>query len=138
MTQAYFMVGFPGEGPGDVRLTKDVIREIQPDFLFVSIVVPLPGTEVRRTFEAAGLIEHPADHARFQFFSGVPGWRTSAFSMKDLVSLQRRVYASYIFTPGYITRMIARLRSFSQFKYYLVALVDFIEYYIKRGREHAT
>lgn len=134
-TQAYVMVGFPEETNVDVGKTMALIKRIQPDFLFVSILVPLPGTRIREQFESLGLIEHQPDLQRFQFFSGVPAWRTLHFTMDQLVELQRRVYASYVFRPGYVLKMVRQLKEFSQMKYYLVALIDFIQYMIKRRKD---
>ncbi len=135
LTQGYFMVGFPGESPADVKLTISLIKEIKPDFLFVSIVVPLPGTRIREDFLDGGLLDHANDYRTYQFFSGVPTWRTHLFTVGQLVSLQRYIYSSYVLNPAYIFRMVSQIKTIPQLKYYFMALVDFIGYYIQRGKE---
>lgn len=50
-TVANLMVGTPRETWNSVEQTKRLIREIQPDYLNVQVLVPYPGTELYRTFQ---------------------------------------------------------------------------------------
>ncbi len=45
-SHAFFMVGFPGETPEDIELTKKLILEAQPDHVEVNMVTPYPGTDL--------------------------------------------------------------------------------------------
>jgi radical SAM superfamily enzyme YgiQ (UPF0313 family) len=42
----FLMYGFPTERPQDHRLTEDIVRESRPDAVCLSILQPIPGTEV--------------------------------------------------------------------------------------------
>jgi len=44
-TAAYIMLGFPGETEEDIRLTQAIIREVKPNWVYCSILMPLPGTK---------------------------------------------------------------------------------------------
>jgi radical SAM superfamily enzyme YgiQ (UPF0313 family) len=43
---AFFMIGLPGEQPEDIELSKQLIRETQPDHVEINMVTPYPGTEI--------------------------------------------------------------------------------------------
>jgi len=43
-TTAYIMIGFPSETEFDIRLTQKAIRELQPNWVYCNVLVPLPGT----------------------------------------------------------------------------------------------
>ncbi len=45
-SHAFFMVGFPEEGPEDVELSKKLIEDAKPDHVEVNMVTPYPGTEL--------------------------------------------------------------------------------------------
>jgi len=131
-TQAYFMAGFPTEDAKDVQATMALIKEIKPDFLFVSTVVPLPGTQIFTEFKQRGLFIDPGRYEAFQFFYRVPSWKTMHFDMKELVKLQRRIYMSYVLSPGYILKMIKQINGISQLKYYFGAILGFFDFLFKR------
>jgi radical SAM superfamily enzyme YgiQ (UPF0313 family) len=43
---AFLMIGFPGETRGEMMATMDLVDELQPDRVAVSVVTPYPGTEL--------------------------------------------------------------------------------------------
>ncbi len=45
-SHAFFMIGFPGETPQDVELSKNLIMDVQPDYVEINMVTPYPGTEL--------------------------------------------------------------------------------------------
>lgn len=45
-TKSFFMIGLPGEGPREFRQSVDLAIRIRPSYLWLSILVPLPGTKV--------------------------------------------------------------------------------------------
>nr|MDO8117478.1 radical SAM protein [Candidatus Sigynarchaeota archaeon] len=135
LTQAFFMVGFPTENDVDIQATKALIKQIKPDFLFVSVVVPLPGTRIFDEFKELGLIIDPDRYESFQFFFQAPAWRTLHHDVKDLVRLQRAMYSRYVFSLAYILRMVRQIRAWSQLRYYFGAILGFIDFISKRGLE---
>ncbi len=44
-TAAYFMLGFPTETVEDIRKTQNIIKELKPNWAYVNVLIPLPGTE---------------------------------------------------------------------------------------------
>ncbi|NMC08523.1 MAG: radical SAM protein [Candidatus Lokiarchaeota archaeon] len=131
MTQAFFMVGFPTENAADIHATMALIDHIKPDFLFVSVVVPLPGTRIHDEFRARGLITDPYRYEAFQFFYQAPSWRTIHHDVGDLVKIQRAVSTRYVFTPRYVLRMVSRVRGMAQLRYYLGAILGFLGFLVQ-------
>ncbi|MHA1848011.1 MAG: B12-binding domain-containing radical SAM protein [Promethearchaeota archaeon] len=131
-TQAYFMVGFPNETLQDIYKTWQLILKIKPDFLFISILVPLPGTFIHDHFikNKAALTEK--DLISFQFFNGKPVWNLNGLPPKTLVHYQKQIYRRYVINPRYFIRMIKKIRELGQLRYYMIAFVDFILFLIKR------
>ncbi len=135
MTQAYFMVGFPTETDDDLQATIALVKQIKPDFLFVSVVVPLPGTRIFTEFKERNLITDPDRYESFQFFFQAPSWRTANHDVKDLVRIQRAVYSRYVLSPSYLLRMVKQIRGWSQMRYYFGAILGFVDFLFKRGKE---
>lgn len=43
-TAAYFMMGFPTETEDDIRKTQQCIRQLNPNGVYLNVLIPLPGT----------------------------------------------------------------------------------------------
>ncbi|MBL7070867.1 MAG: radical SAM protein [Candidatus Omnitrophica bacterium] len=55
-TTAYFMMGFPTEGPEDIKKTEALIRELNPNWVYMNVLIPLPGTKFFDRAVSDGLI----------------------------------------------------------------------------------
>ena len=66
---AFFIVGYPGETPEDLRLTRALIRRCRFNFVFLASFQPLPGTPVYDDLVASG--EIPDGLLPFAFSDGV-------------------------------------------------------------------
>lgn len=60
-SHAFFMIGFPGETPEDIELSKRLIEEAKPDHVEINMVTPYPGTDLFPML----LSEEPADIDRW-------------------------------------------------------------------------
>lgn len=56
-TLAFFMLGLPGETEETMQRTLDFAVELDPDYAKVSILLPLPGTQLFADFDREGLIK---------------------------------------------------------------------------------
>ncbi len=45
-SHAFFMIGLPDETPEDIKLSKELILETQPDHVEINMVTPYPGTDI--------------------------------------------------------------------------------------------
>jgi radical SAM superfamily enzyme YgiQ (UPF0313 family) len=56
-THAFVILGSPYETPETLRQTEALIDELNPDSLFLSRYVPMPGTAIREELEAEGRVD---------------------------------------------------------------------------------
>ena len=72
-TKAFFMIGLPGEGPAELQQSIEAAIKIRPSYLWLSILVPLPGTPIYLEMQptAGGSYVHSDDpelSRRYQTF----------------------------------------------------------------------
>lgn len=85
--RAFFMIGLPNETEKDIELTKQLIRDIEPDVLGVSILCPLPGTDFYRDeFE-------DKDWSKVDEYNSF--WSTIHFSNEELYKIQKEIYTEF-------------------------------------------
>jgi len=65
-TQAYFMIGLPGETKDDLDATCAFAKKLSPDLAKFSIMIPLPGTQVFKSYDKRGLIKSK-DWSKYHF-----------------------------------------------------------------------
>lgn len=53
-THAYILLGSPAETRESLRATEELVAELNPDSVHISICAPLPGTELRERMEREG------------------------------------------------------------------------------------
>jgi len=71
--RVFLMIGFPGETYRQIMDTIDVAREMDLDWVNVTILQPLPNTPIYDEMAAAGLIGTDADFSEIRYNSGVYG-----------------------------------------------------------------
>ncbi len=62
---AYFMIGFPWETAAQIKKTVALMKELDPDRAFYSIVTPYPKTELHEICSAEGIIPSSFDWSTF-------------------------------------------------------------------------
>lgn len=50
LVDAFFMYGFPNEGPEEIQETIDFLKRMNPHYAWLAIVVPYPGTELFESY----------------------------------------------------------------------------------------
>lgn len=58
----FFMIGFPWETEEDIQSTISFMRELEPDSGNLSIVTPLPSTEIYQYCQRNGLLDYDEDY----------------------------------------------------------------------------
>lgn len=117
--EANFIVGSdPDETLEDVAMTRQLIREIKPTILAVSVICPYPGTPVFDEMRAHNLI-HSFDWNHYVCYGKLPLWRTFHFSPQDLVRLQTEIMAEFYFNAAYVWQRLRSVESLSELLYYV-------------------
>lgn len=112
-TLAYFLVGSPGETPRSVKRSVRLAKELRPDYVHFSLLMPFPGTDLYRMGMEKGLWDGDpwlefAREPRADFQA--PVWDES-LSREELVGLTLGAYRSFYRDPAYILRRLKSIRS---------------------------
>ena len=125
-TQAFFMIGFPDETMPDIELTEKLIKEIRPDFLFLSACTPYPGTQIYDVMQQSGFLTS-LDWGKFVFFGAAIPWRTAFFSGEEIVRLRNAITRRYYLSARYVIDRLLSLRNFSDLHYLIRAAIGMLK-----------
>ena len=87
--RAFFLLGMPNETPADIKLTENLIDEIQPDVVGFTILCPYPGTEF---YNHETMKDY--DWSITDEYCN-PYWSTVHFTNEELKSEQQRLVNKY-------------------------------------------
>ncbi|MBI2630426.1 radical SAM protein [Candidatus Pacearchaeota archaeon] len=132
-TKASFIFGAPGEDYESIRETQKVIKRILPDYIWLFIMTPMPGTKLYKLHEETGIVSDEwgmYDQTTYNKFYG------TKLSYEELRKAVAETYKRYYLSPKYILSQIKKL-SFRKIKVYFTLLrkVVYVMNYINRGRE---
>ena len=71
----------------------------------------------------------------FIFFGETPPWRTDNFTPEELVRLQSRVLKKFYLRPEYLLKMIYKIDSWQEIRYYFDLFTDFFRQVILNLRQ---
>jgi radical SAM superfamily enzyme YgiQ (UPF0313 family) len=120
---AYFMIGNPTETINDIYETFEVMKELDPDYVHLTILTPFPGTKLYVDGLESGVIkkdywrefaENPT--ADFQ----APHW-DELLSRKELNRLLIQGYRNFYLRPSYVFKRLTKVRSIIELKKKAVA-----------------
>ncbi len=112
-TLAYFMIGSPTETREDIRETFRVARDLDPDFLHLTILTPFPGTEIYGTGLETGVIPSEAwqEFAARPHLGFVPPHWGEVLPLEELNALLLEGYRGFYRRPRYLLRRVLAVRS---------------------------
>lgn len=117
-TLAYFMIGSPGETEADIRETMRVMRELDPDFVHITILTPFPGTQIYLDALERGIIKR--DVWREFAANPTPDFQPphwgEHFTREELSKLLIEAYKGFYTRPAYIARRLMKVSSFSELR----------------------
>lgn len=103
-THAFFVIGTPWETRQTLARTLLFARTLNTDFFDFNIAYPLPGTELHRLTEEAGLFEPAPEGAGY----AAAAVRTHELTSAELTAWRKRALLRLYLRPGYIARMLLR------------------------------
>lgn len=102
-TFATLMVGSPGETREDIMQTKELLKEIRPNFTHISWFTPFPGTEAYRLLENSEEIKSGNMITDFDFVvSDKPAVNLTKMNFQELVS-SRSILQRAVFLKNYLS-----------------------------------
>lgn len=110
-SHAHTMIGMPGETSEDHRMTVELIREIGPTYLTMSVCTPFPGTPLYEELERRGAAltgTYFAATVRDGLHSvPVHGGSLSVMTDREIRESLRRAYREFYFRREYVKRHLA-------------------------------
>jgi magnesium-protoporphyrin IX monomethyl ester (oxidative) cyclase len=126
---AYLMLGsHVDETPEEVAMTARLAHEIAPDYITFTIGCPYPGTETWETCKRLGYLDllptGRPDWKRYGYYPGLPPWRFTHFTPRQMLATQQRVLRGFYMNPRFVLRMLSRVRSAREFAALVTAGLD--------------
>ena len=118
-THAHFMIAMPGETYDTMEDTIDLALEIKPTTATFGICTPYPGTPLfRDVMRKDASIGDGAENAAMRrlHLEGEFNHLYSAVDKKDLRPTLKRFYRRFYLRPGYLLRMVSRIRNFNMLR----------------------
>lgn len=115
-----FIIGsHPDETVYDIYKTMDLIHQIKPDFIAVTVIEPFPGTQVYELMKEKELLYERYTIKQNQLPHLSLEYKIKHLNMKQLQSLRRMILKKYYLSVSYVWRQAKKMESFHEFFYYL-------------------
>ena len=112
------MIGNPGETREQALETIEFARNLNADYIHLSVATPFPATELYRLGFNTGLYreDYWRDFSRNPSTDFKPRLWTEVMSHEELVNLMQYGYRRYYMRAGYIMKRVMDVRSWGEFK----------------------
>ncbi|TAL47976.1 radical SAM protein [archaeon] len=119
--EADFMLGSHiDETKESINDTIKLINKLMPDFLFLGIICPFPGTEIYKMMEDKGFFYETRDWSQFSVMGDLKRYkRLTYMTPQELWELQHKILKDYYGSPKYMLSQLSKIRSFGEIKYFI-------------------
>ncbi|MBU1699471.1 MAG: B12-binding domain-containing radical SAM protein [Candidatus Eisenbacteria bacterium] len=117
-TLAYFIIGSPTETYEDIKATMKLARDLNPDYVHITIMTPFPGTALYIQGLEEGVIERDfwREFAANPAPDFKPPYWEENFTRDELLKMIDEAYHNFYIRPIYIMKRVMQVRSWGQFK----------------------
>lgn len=117
-TLGYFMLGCPGENLDDIHKTMKLMKDLEPDFVHITILTPFPGTKIYSEALSRGIIKGDVwrEFARHPDSAFIPPHWGEYFSREELFELLAMAYKGFYTRPKYIIKGLSKVSSISELR----------------------
>ena len=98
-----FMIGFPWETIEDIKETEDLIFELNPDFIELTLALPFYGTELYSICKENNLLQKPIYGSDFFHASYA---RTITLTTEELIEYRKRIIFKFYTRPSYVIKKV--------------------------------
>jgi radical SAM superfamily enzyme YgiQ (UPF0313 family) len=112
-TQAFFMLGLPGETQESIRKTIEFAKELKPFSAQFAVAIPHPGSELYQICKEKGWLKF---NSWEDFDACEPMIETDTFTIEDIKKARDKAYREFYFRPGYILSTAFSIRNFHELK----------------------
>ncbi|MBA7612766.1 hypothetical protein ES703_20006 [subsurface metagenome] len=120
-TIGFFMFGNLGENEQTMKQTIKFAKSLNPDAAQFGILVPFPGTDIRRIIEAEGKILT----TRWQDYGNLSGqaiFEHGVLTKPLMEKMYRKAYREFHIRPSWIFKKVIAIRSLSEIKTHIGAV----------------
>ena len=114
----YFVIGLPWDDEDTIEDTIDFACELDSDFVSFYTATPLPGTRFYNYALENGLFNNQTSFENAYFYPAVD---THCLPKEKVFQLHKKAIRTFYLRPKYIFRMVARIKTFAEFKNYFLA-----------------
>ena len=114
----YFVIGLPWETEDTVEDTIDFAIELDSDFISFYTATPLPGTKFYEYATENNLIDSNTSFESAYFY---PSVNSHYLTKEQIFNLHKNALKRFYLRPGYIIKMLLKIKSWSEFKNYYKA-----------------
>ncbi|MEX2683371.1 MAG: radical SAM protein [Candidatus Sigynarchaeota archaeon] len=128
---AFFIYGLPGETIQDLKYTRQLMHEIQPDFVSQSVAIPYPGSDIYDEALKENLIK-TKDWNSFSFFFN------NILSLPDankIFRFQKKIQRDFYLSPRFIWQSLKKIRSIYHVFFYLRGFRIFLMYFFVMAKK---
>ena len=127
-TSLYFLLGLPWETKKTFELSRRFALELDGDFILAIFPYPFPGTEYFDIVKHSGLFKQDSLSVKSYAEPAVP---SAELSIKELLSMQRKLLRDFYIRPKYIIRTLIKSDSLKMVtnytRYGLLQLADLLK-----------
>lgn len=115
---AYFMIGNPTETINEINTTFKVMKNLNPDYVHLTILTPFPGTKIYYDGLKTAIIkkDYWKEFSTNPTKSFIPPHWDEYFSRDELTDLLINGYKKFYIRPMYILKRIRNVKSISELK----------------------
>lgn len=111
----FFMLGNIGENRETMQKTIDFAKELEVDIAQFSILIPFPGTIVRKIIEKEGKI-FENEWKNYDNLAGTAIFEHGELTKKLMEEMYKRAYKEFYFRPRYMIKRLVRWRNINEIK----------------------
>jgi len=111
----FFMLGSIGENESTMRETIDFAKSLSLDVAQFSILVPFPGTEVKRIIEREGKILE-SDYSKYDNIDGKMIFEHGELNKELVERMHKQAYKEFYMRPSFMIKRLFRTRSWLELK----------------------
>jgi anaerobic magnesium-protoporphyrin IX monomethyl ester cyclase len=126
---AYFLIGLPWETEETVNESITLAIEIDPSIAEFFIAYPFPGTEFYEIAVREGLIREKGFKREGAY--GLPSIDTLFLKKERLLELRKKALRKFYLRPGYMLKLLRRIRSGNELFYYFSKGSKALAFYLK-------
>ncbi|HUV42938.1 MAG TPA: radical SAM protein [Patescibacteria group bacterium] len=116
-TLAYFMIGNPQEGKKEISASLKLMKELEPDFVHLTILTPFPATKIYLEALEKGIIKKDVwqEFAKKPSPDFIPPVWSENFSREELFEIVSQAYKEFYTRPAYIIQGLRKIKSLPEF-----------------------